>query len=71
MGCRVPCTATDREAVTEAPLQARRLNVWDEPLSDNERAIINQVLKTGSGNDARRWLTHLLKVYDAREASRV
>jgi hypothetical protein len=48
----------------------RPLNVWDEPLSDNEREIIGLVLATGSGNDARRWLRHLLKVYDAREASR-
>lgn len=49
----------------------RRLDIWNAPLTDNERSIIEQVLKTGSGNDARRWLRHLLTIYDAREASRV
>jgi hypothetical protein len=53
----------------ESPCESRRLNVWDEPLSENEREIIEQVLKTGSGNDARSWLRHLLRVYDAREES--
>lgn len=44
--------------------------IWSEPLTHSERDTIEYILSRGSGNDARRWLRFVLKVYDAREASR-
>lgn len=52
------------------PASVRSAEIWSEPLTETERGIIEHVLRDGTRDDLGRWLRHLLKVYDAREASR-
>lgn len=41
-------------------------HIWSVPLTENERAIIEATINEGNTDALRRWLRHLLTVYDGQ-----
>lgn len=47
-------------------LETKRLDIWGDPLTDNERAIITSIIDNSDESDlVKKWLRHVIRVHDA------